>query len=229
MNRTTGLSCELLVDQVYKDLKRRIINGELAPSDHLGTRVLCEYYNISDTPLKQALNRLLTEGLVESLPRRGMRVRSLDEDDIHEAIEARIMIETYAIPFIMRSLKKSDGILKRLEENLQEDKNLIMQVDDFSVYSEIVEREQIVSRAFHEILVEEIGNRVIIKAYKSIFNHRYIYYQFNKNKRQQVLASLEEHKYIVDCLRSQDEKKTREAIHNHLKTREYAVSSLYQA
>lgn len=228
MAERTKISCELLVDQVYRDIRRRIINGELMPGSRLGTRLLCEFYGISDTPLKQALNRLLSEGLVEALPHRGMRVRRLEQEDIREAIEARIMIESYAVDAAIRSVVEGSNLIERLEENIREDRRLIEEAGDLSVYSEIAEKELEVSQRFHEMLVENTGNSVILRSYRNIINHRYIYYQFNINKRKQVLSSLEEHEQILDCLRRCDADGMKRAILHHLETREYDVSSAYR-
>ena len=74
MAERTKISCELLVDQVYRDIRRRIINGELIPGSRLGTRRLCEFYGLSDTPLKQALNRLLSEGFWDKIEETGKEV-----------------------------------------------------------------------------------------------------------------------------------------------------------
>ena len=95
------------------------------------------------------------------------------------------------------------------------------------MYSEIAERELEVSQRFHEILVENMDNSVILRAYRNIINHRYVYYQFNLNKRQQVLSSLKEHEAILACLRKCDAEAMRNAIRLHLETREYDVSHAY--
>lgn len=229
MAAKTEISCELIVDQVYKDIRHRIINGDLVPGSRLGTRMLCEYYGISDTPLKQALNRLLSEGMVEAIPRRGMRVRRLGQRDIQEAIEARMMIESYAVEAAIRSAQGGVGLIEKLEENLREDERLIKAAGDLSVYSELAEEELEVSQAFHEILVANIGNSVILRAYHNILNHRYLYYQFNLNKKEQALSSLREHEQILDCLRNLDTQGMCQAIRRHLETRAYDVSSAYKA
>lgn len=223
-----AISSELLVDQVYQDIRRRIVKGELAPESRLVTRELCEEYDISDTPLKQALNRLLSEGLVISIPRCGMRVRRLEQNDIREAIEARIMIESYAVDAAIRNVQSGSDLIARLEANVREDERLICEAGDFKEYSEIAEKELEVSQAFHEMLVASIGNQTILRAYHNIINHRYIYYQFNVNKTAQVMSSLKEHEQILECLRRCDAEGMRLAILHHLATREYDVNSVYR-
>ena len=95
----------LIVDQLYSDIKDRIIRGQLKPDEKLSVRTLCEYYGVSDTPIKQALNRLVTERFVDALPRRGMRVRCITKQDLHEAMEARQMIELFAVPYAIEKAK----------------------------------------------------------------------------------------------------------------------------
>ena len=136
MTEGNRLSCELLVDQVYRDIRRRIINGELMPGSRLGTRMLCEFYGISDTPLKQALNRLLSEGLVEALPHRGMRVRRLEQNDVREAIEARIMIESYAVDAAIRSVEAGSDLIERLEKKMKEAAKLL----EFEIAAQLRDR-----------------------------------------------------------------------------------------
>lgn len=215
----------LLVDQVYMDIKKRIIRGELQPNYKLSIRNLCEYYHISDTPLKQALNRLVSEHLVDALPRRGMRVRCITQRDIREAIEARIMIELYATASAIRCSSESKDLINKLEENIKKDEHLVLETGDLSLYSEKAQEELEVSQEFHKILVNSTNNQVISNAYQGIVNHRYVYYQFGKNKMKQVLDSIKEHKDILECLKAGNEEGMRKAIIAHLQAREYDVSS----
>lgn len=224
MDQKIIIKSELIVDQLYEDIKRRIIEGELPPDTRLSTRMLCEYYNVSDTPLKQALNRLVSENLVSALPRRGMWVRAFSEKDIHEAIEARIMIESFAIKSALKEAEEGT-LIEKLEKNIKEDEELINQIDTFLSYSSKAQQEQTISQEFHMIFVQSLHNETILKAYSNIINHRYLYYQFGKDKREQAKASLEEHKSILQCLKEGDEDKLKASIISHLEKREYDVNS----
>lgn len=215
----------LIVDQVYQDIKNRIICGELQPKQKLSVRQLCEYYDISDTPIKQALNRLVSERLVDALPRRGMRVCCITKQDIHEAIEARMMIELYSIPYAVQSAKTDNAILKALKKNIEKDEKLIESLDNINHYSEKAMEELQVSQEFHVILVKCINNRVILDAYLNIVNHQYVYYQHGKDKSLEVIASLKEHKEIYSYLKAGDEEGMRHAIIKHLQVREKDATS----
>lgn len=216
----------LIVDQLYSDLKERIIRGQLKPDEKLSVRTLCEYYKVSDTPVKQALNRLAAERFVDALPRRGMRVRCVSLKDIHEALEARQMIELFAVPHAIRLAGEEPGFLEALEENLEKNRQLLEDLESLSHYSEKAEQELAVSQDFHRILVKAVGNSVILDSYENILAHQYVYYQHQKDKRRELMASLREHRQILDYLKAGDGAAVREAIITHLRYREEDVSAV---
>ena len=223
-----AIQATLIVDQLYSDIKDRIIRGQLKPDEKLGVRALSEYYGVSDTPIKQALNRLVTERFVDALPRRGMRVRCIAKKDIHEAMEARQMIELFAVPYAIARAEADPAFLEKLEENLRENERLLQDIEDVSHYSEKAMEELLVSQEFHRILVKAIGNAVILESYQNIINHQYVYYQHNKDKREGLMASLGEHKRIYQGLKAGDEAATRAAILAHLKLREEEAAGVVE-
>lgn len=216
----------LVVDQLYSGIKDRIIQGQLQADQKLSVRELCEYYGVSDTPVKQALNRLVAERFVTALPRRGMRVRCITKQDIHESIEARMMVELFAVPYAIARAKKDHGFLAALEDNLKKNELFLQNPDSLSHYSEQAMAELSNSLAFHQLIVNCIENSIILDAYQNILNHQYVYYQRQKDKSGQLVASLNEHKQIFDCLKAGDEAAAREAIIRHLTIRGQDASSV---
>ena len=68
----------------YATLRRAVLTGELAPNAFVSDRELCERYALSRTPVREAVLRLRDERLVETVPRRGVRVLPLEVDDVRE-------------------------------------------------------------------------------------------------------------------------------------------------
>jgi DNA-binding GntR family transcriptional regulator len=68
----------------YEILKRRIINNSLTPNEPLNERVLSEELKISKTPIREALQQLEKEGLVENVPHKGSFVSRVSVQDIRE-------------------------------------------------------------------------------------------------------------------------------------------------
>ena len=165
---------------------------------------------------------------MDALPRRGMRVRCIAKKDIHEAMEARQMIELFSVPYAIARAEADPAFLEKLEENLRENERLLQDIEDVSHYSEKAMEELLVSQEFHRILVKAIGNAVILESYQNIINHQYVYYQHNKDKREELLASLGEHKRIYQGLKAGDEAATRAAILAHLKLREEEAAGIVE-
>ena len=82
--------------QAYQYLKTRILNCEYRPNEFLNEQKLCaEMGNISRTPMRDALGRLEQEGLITILPKKGLMVSGITEEDVHSMFEMRLLVEPY--------------------------------------------------------------------------------------------------------------------------------------
>lgn len=82
-------------DGVYRALRREIGQLERAPGERLRLEELASAFQVSLTPVRQALRRLESEGLVVSLPRRGSRVAPLSVEELEEIQALRLGLETF--------------------------------------------------------------------------------------------------------------------------------------
>jgi DNA-binding transcriptional regulator YhcF (GntR family) len=79
--------------QAYQYLKTKILNCEYRPNEFLNEQKLCaEMGNISRTPMRDALGRLEQEGLITILPKKGLMVSGITEDDVHSMFEMRLLV-----------------------------------------------------------------------------------------------------------------------------------------
>lgn len=207
-----------LVDQIYTDIKRKILLGTFAPNLKLTTSMLCDIYKVSDTPIKQALNRLVSDGLVEATPRRGMRVSIIDEKKVSDAYKARLMIELYAIPYIMEKSKSNPSFIEELEQLIKEHERIVSS-SLLDTYNEDAQYEIDLSFQFHLMLVETTQNDIIISMYKNITNYTYIYYRANLRKSEEIRLSLSEHRDILQCIKNLNAEELRNALELHLNKR----------
>jgi DNA-binding GntR family transcriptional regulator len=90
---TGPLRIQSVVDQVYADLRGRILSGDLAAGSRLPQTSLAEELGVSRTPLREALRRLSTEGLVVLETNRGATVSTRDLTDMFHAWRARLLLE----------------------------------------------------------------------------------------------------------------------------------------
>lgn len=85
-----------ITDQVYKALKRRIVNGEIDEGERLVEDTLAEELGVSKTPVREALARLASERLVERFPGRGAVVRTISYEEVADFLEIREVLEELA-------------------------------------------------------------------------------------------------------------------------------------
>lgn len=90
-----------LSDQAADILRRAILNGQFKPGEELNETDLAEKLGISRGPIREALRVLNTEGLTETVPYHGTRVRSFTLEDIEELYSMRVLMETFAVKRII--------------------------------------------------------------------------------------------------------------------------------
>ena len=128
----------------YEVLKHAIITGEIPAGKRIVETEYADRLHISRTPLREALRRLTTEGLLEALPKRGLRVTSPTEAEIAELFECRSMIEPPALAATLPRIPQDEirSLLDRLESAAPEES---LAVDE----------------AMHRLVAEYCGNRFL--------------------------------------------------------------------
>ena len=97
-----------LNDRVYRDLYHYITTQPLDIGTRLDLRELETLFNVSRTPLKNALTRLENEGLVEVQPRRGTFIANMTQSNLEEAYKIRSAFELYVALCLFKYLTDSD-------------------------------------------------------------------------------------------------------------------------
>jgi len=116
-----------LIQQVYESLREEILDGTLRPGDRLVRRTLSRRLGVSPMPVTEALWRLEIEGLVESQPLCGARVRALTLEHVRNDQELREAIDCQAVR--MCSQHASAGDLARLAKTAQRIDRLMSEGD----------------------------------------------------------------------------------------------------
>jgi GntR family transcriptional regulator, carbon starvation induced regulator len=83
--------------QAFRILREQILNGEIAPGEKLKIEVLQREHTFSSSPLREALNRLVAEGLVIADDNRGFRAAPMSAADLNDITNARLVVESAAL------------------------------------------------------------------------------------------------------------------------------------
>lgn len=111
-------------DVIYEQLKRKIINLELLPGTKIKEEELANQYNISRTPIRGVISRLVKDSLLEVAPKKGTYVSKIDVSNINDYIYIRKTIEASILKEVIENVTPSDIV--KLYEILDVQKEIIM-------------------------------------------------------------------------------------------------------
>ncbi|OBC01773.1 hypothetical protein A5784_16785 [Mycobacterium sp. 852013-50091_SCH5140682] len=195
-----------LVNDVYEQIVGELLSGRLAPGDRLVLDKLAEQLGVSRTPVRDALQRLLAEGIVEPSGRRGYVVRNLSTTDIANNYEARLAIEAYAAE---RIAELGDGALDGIRRALAE-ASALMPLDDAQSSFQA-------NRMIHRAIVQAIGNTLMLTCFDLIWGQAmsgHIYHDFFAAGGYD--SFIEDHEQLLEVFAQGDPHLAREAMRAHI-------------
>jgi DNA-binding GntR family transcriptional regulator len=165
-----------LVELAVQRLSRDILSGQIDPGERLVEEQLTRRLGISRAPVREALRLLAQRGLVEHVPRRGVRVATLSDRDVQELYEVRDLLEREAV----RKAFTGDVAveLSGLRAALQ-----VMRVATGTGDRPVIADAH---RRFHVALVELSGNRQLSALYESVLVRLQLYMAVNLRREAEV-------------------------------------------
>ncbi|WBB57125.1 GntR family transcriptional regulator [Verrucosispora sp. WMMD573] len=165
-----------LVELAVSRLTQEILSGRSDPGERLVEEQLTRRLGISRAPLREALRLLAQRGLVEHVPRRGVRVATLSDRDVRELYELRDVLERFAVRSAIPVQRESD--LAGLRAALDQMREATRTGDRLAVAES--------HRAFHVALVALAGNRQLSAVYDSILVKLQLYMAINLRREAEV-------------------------------------------
>ena len=149
-------------DAAYRELKRRLLAGDVPLGVRLGEERVAEQLSVSRTPVREALLRLYAEGFLERHPDGGFRAKHPTTRSVGELYDVRKALELYAVRLTLAALDGPDEVRARLEQLR----------DDWSA----LEREApepdpefvLVDEDFHQRLAEAAGNAELVEQLRRV-------------------------------------------------------------
>lgn len=205
-----------LVDLVVKQIRSMIFAGDYLPGEKLVVRELSEVLGVSHTPVKDALNRLVVEELVEAIPNKSMVVKSFTNNELVERLGVRLMCELFYAGEIIRSAKEDDTLVGDLESCLTAMEEAIS--DDSNIdYEAWVSNET----RFHRRYMMAAQNQTLVSVYNGLNTNEFTFFAYLHNehkplKRPIFENNLVEHRAIIDALKALDQARFVKAIAWHV-------------
>lgn len=193
---------------VYNEIKKSILNGNFSTNEFYTEEKLAESLNTSRTPVRAALQDLLNEGIVEYVPRKGMKVREVTPQEQNELFMIRGAIETKFITIIVDQI--SDIDIEELTNIYNKQKELLDNGDAVGFIEEDLK--------FHSRIID-VGNYDIAKEVLLRMHNMSIIIGLKALKHEgRMKTVLAEHKQILQALKDRDRDKAAAYMKTHLET-----------
>jgi len=197
---------QTLIDQACRRIKDMIFEQKLAPGQKLIYNDLSNAFNMSPTPVINALYRLEHEGFVMSMPFKGFYVKTIDMQEASDFFGIREALETYMVEQVIQIARPAD--LSLLEEKFNAHANYNPSTYDRQRF--------MLDSEFHLQLAAMSKNEKLVRQLAMTFEHFYIRFKFDGMELNRLQSSVEEHLQIIERIRNKDIQGCREAVHNHI-------------
>ncbi|WP_101067693.1 GntR family transcriptional regulator [Roseovarius salinarum] len=195
------------VEALYNRLKERAVNFDFRPGERINEGTIARQLDASRTPLREALNRLVAERLIEFRPGQGFFCRALDPQTIFELYEMRVVIETAAV---RRACHRAEGAgIAALRDRLHADGLTTAGL----TIREVVERDE----AFHLGIARLAGNSEMVRHLDRI-NERIRFIRW-VDMGHRVGTTKGEHLEIMEALEARDEDRAVAVLEIHVMRR----------
>jgi DNA-binding GntR family transcriptional regulator len=193
-------------EMIFRHLAHEIVQGSMRPGERLTETKLCEEFNCSRSPLREAIRMLAAQGLVKIEPRRGARVVALSEKDVTDLYRLRSVLEGLAVRLAAES---------GTDEQFDELAALNVQMAEAVKQAEYGDYFDF-NTAFHQRIAEAGGNNHVAMVQQTIAARSLApLFQFGSSK-QRLLTSVDDHEAILDALRQRDGDRAERIMRDHL-------------
>jgi len=189
----------------YQKLLTAIKQGELKPGARVREVEIAERFGISRTPVRDAIRRLESDGLLIHVARQGAVIKELSDREVIELYETREVLEGTAALFATRHISEAE--ITELE-----DLNDIMLEN-----AEDAIKAAAANRLFHQALYQAANNRYLIDALNALTNAMTLLGGTTLNKPERITLAHAEHKEIIAGIRDKNAEAAEQAARKHIR------------
>lgn len=195
-----------LREVVFLCLRSAILHGDLVPGERLMEVKLSQQLGVSRTPVRDAIQRLVDEGLVTMMPRCGAIVAGISDKDMRDVLEVRITLEELAVSLCTDRITDDD--IKNLKNANKEFKKAVSEGDLLKIAEADV--------AFHDVIYSVTDNKRLLQIINELREQIYRYrleYIKNDSARSELVK---EHDRIIKYISEGETDNAKKAIRGHI-------------
>ena len=205
-----------LHDGVAARLRALVFDGELLPGAFIDEKALATGWQVSRTPLREALKVLAAEGLVELVPHRGCRVIELTDADADALFPVMALLEGRCA---FEAASKADDDELRTLQRLHEDLERYAAAHDIACYYQA-------NHSFHSYVQGLASNRWLDRVTSDLRRFMRLMRGRQLALPGRIDASINEHRVLIDAFMQRDAARAERAMHDHLMAQLVALKKL---
>jgi DNA-binding GntR family transcriptional regulator len=206
-------------EKAYEYLKASVLSGHFTPGERLTEEHLAKKLGVSRTPIREALHKLESEGLIKSLETRGFIISTDSKEELEELFDIRASLEGYALRLISQNI--SEETLKRMNKLIQKAEYALKQKNNEEIFKW--------NTQFHDTLHNLIAHKPRI--YSMITNIRKYVLRYRKDTLHYLdgaKRTIDGHKKIMLALRLKDQDLCERIMREHIReAKEDALKVLF--
>lgn len=191
-----------LAQQVYDSLIDAVLDRRIAPGDRLIMDQLADALGVSRTPVRDALLRLESEGLIEATGRRGYEVRAVGDREVLELYQAREAIEGHAIVLLCTQPD-------RLARVALIETAVATAALDGNTYT--------ANRAVHRSFLEQCGNGLLLSSFDSLWGASLASFAYGQKYPATEVDLVEDHRDLIEAVAAGESEHARAVMVDHIR------------
>ena len=203
----TGQHSSFLHSRVYNLIRIDLLNGVYEPGESLVEKKLSEELGVSRTPVREALRQLELEGLVKSVPNKGVTVRGISQQDIQDIYTIRMMIEGLAARWAAEKITP---------EEMEELKEAVELEEFYTAKSNYGNLLQFDTR-FHDTIFKASKSKPLMYTLSTFHSYVQKARKVSMCSPERAAAALEEHKAIMQAIIDRDADRAEKLMTQHVK------------
>ncbi|GFG68214.1 GntR family transcriptional regulator [Mycobacterium kubicae] len=197
-------------DRALHYVKTQVLTGAFPGGELISEGDVATTLGMSRTPVREAFLRLEAEGLLRLYPQRGALVVPVSPDEVRAVIEARLVLEQFAVfQIARRGPGAGAAAFARLSDALERQRTAAAGAD----WHEFLDAD----RAFHGVTLEEAGNAILCDFYSSLRDRQMrMVGESAASDPDRMATIMDEHRDIAEALRDADLERSLTAVRTHL-------------
>jgi GntR family transcriptional regulator, rspAB operon transcriptional repressor len=195
-----------LRDAAYEAIKHRIITCAFRPGEYINELQLSALLKIGRTPVHQALDRLMIEGMVEVIPRKGVIVKPVSLNEVLQIIEVRLINEPFGARLAAEHANDAD--LAALADVLKRAKNWATLRN--------IENMMLLDREFHLLIARAAKNDVLMELLRSLHERSLRFWFISLGDDLQLRRVNDEHHAVLDAIAARNKAAATAAMRAHI-------------